>query len=128
MKYILSKLVKTSFNLTLFNIKKELRNEGFIVLKEMDLKNILNTNTKGETKNYIIINITNKLILNQALLADKDIGVLFPFNIILRELINGQVRICVINYSIAMRIFSQYNVIVAASTISNKLKRVFAKL
>lgn len=128
MKYILSKFVRTSFKETLIRLKRELRNEDFIVLKELDLRNILSKKLEVEIGNYRIIHIYNPLITYNALLADKDIGLMLPFSIVIRELKNNQIRICVVNYSIAMRLLSDHDLIIAASAVSNKLKKILAKL
>lgn len=128
MKYTLSKFVKTSFKETLIKLKRELINENFIVLRELDLRDILNKKLEVEIGNYKIIHIYNPLIAYKALLVDKDIGLMLPFSIVIRELKNNQIRISVVNYSIAMRIFSDKDLIIASSAVSNKLKRILAKL
>lgn len=128
MKYTLTKFVKTSFKETLIKLKRELINEDFIVMRELDLRDMLNKKLEVEIGNYKIFNIYNPLITYKALLVDKDVGLMLPFSIVVRELKNNQIRICAVNYSIAMRIFSDKDLIIAASAISNKLKKILAKL
>lgn len=128
MKYLLSKFVSASFEETLLNLKKELRNEEFIVLSELDFKDILNKKLQVEIGNHKILNIFNPAIVYKALRVDRDIGVMIPFSLAVRELKGGRIRICVINYSVAMRFFSENDLIGAASATTNKLKRILSKL
>ena len=128
MKYLISKFVNASFEETLLNLKQELGNEEFIVLSELDLKDILNEKLEVEIGNHKILNIFNPAIVYKGLTVDRDISVMFPFSMAVRELKGGRIRICVINYSIAMRFFSGNDLIAAASATTNKLKRILSKL
>lgn len=128
MKYLISKFINYPFEKTLLNLKKELGNEEFMILSELDLKNILNEKLKVEIGNHKILSIFNPAIVYKGLTVDRDIGVMFPFNLAVRELKNGRTRISVVNYSIAMRFFSDNDLIAAASAATNKLKRILSKL
>ena len=128
MKYLISKFVKTSFNDTMTKVGNELKKEGFIVLTEIDITETIKKKLDVDFGNYKIIGACHPLITYRALLVDKDIGVMFPCNFVIRELINGQIRVSAINPITAMRAARNYKLSVIASEISHKLNKVLDNL
>lgn len=128
MHYLLSQFARTSFDDTLTKLGIELRKEGFSLLTEINLSETSRKELNTEIGNHKILKIFKPAIVNKGLTVDSDISLMFPFSMAVRELKNVMIRICVLNYSIAMRIFSQYDVNTAAAIISNKLKRILSRI
>ncbi len=127
MKYILTKYTKSDFEITVKNLRKELETEGFIIINELNLKDLFNDNKNYKLNNYTLFIVYNPLILFKGIQLDKESSLMIPFNIAVRELRNASIRISVMNYSIAMRIFSERDLLVPASITTNKLKKVLSK-
>ncbi|MCC7159122.1 MAG: hypothetical protein IT281_06265 [Ignavibacteria bacterium] len=127
MKYILKTFVKSTFQETLIRLKRELSIEDFIILEELSLSDILNKKMEVGI-NYKILVIYHPFILYDGILTDKEAGVLIPFSLVIRELKNSSILICVMNYSIAMKLFSEYGFLKPASATTSKLKKILAKM
>jgi len=128
MYYILSQFARTSFDDTFTKLGVVLKKEGFGLLTELNLSETIRKELNAEIDNHKILNIFNSAIANKGLIVDSDISLMFPFSMAVRELKSVMIHICVLNYSIAMRIFRKYDVNTAASIISNKLRKILDTL
>jgi len=128
MYYILSQFARTSFDDTFTKLGVVLKKEGFGLLTELNLSETIRKELNAEIDNHKILNIFNSAIANKGLIVDSDISLMFPFSMAVRELKSVMIRICVLNCSIAMRMFNQYDVNTAASIIANKLKRILSRI
>ncbi|HMQ97524.1 MAG: DUF302 domain-containing protein [Ignavibacteria bacterium] len=127
MKYLLTKYTKSNFEVAVRILRKELESEGFIIINELNVKDVFKDNLNYKLSNYKLFIVYNPLILFKGIQLDKESSLLIPFNIAIRELKNASIRISVMNYSIAMRIFSERDLLIPASITTNKLKKVLAK-
>ncbi len=128
MHYLLSQFARTSFDDTFTKLGVVLKKEGFGLLTELNLSETIRKELNAEIDNHKILNIFNSAIANKGLIVDSDISLMFPFSMAVRELKSVMIRICVLNCSIAMRMFNQYDVNTAASIIANKLKRILSRI
>lgn len=127
MKYLLTKYTKSNFEVAVRILRKELESEGFIIINELNIKDIFKDNLNYKLSNHTLFIVYNPLVLFKGIQLDKESSLLIPFNIAIRELKNANIRISVMNYSITMRIFSERDLLIPASITTNKLKKVLAK-
>ena len=85
MEYKYKKESKLSFEDTILKTKNELSKEGFGVLTEIDVRETLKTKLGVEYENYIILGVCNPSLAHQALLAEKEVGLFMPCNVIIYE-------------------------------------------
>ncbi|MBZ0201768.1 MAG: DUF302 domain-containing protein [Ignavibacteria bacterium] len=128
MHYLISQFTKTSFDDTITKLGVELRKEGFRLLTELNISETIRKELNIEFGNYRIIGACHPSITYRALLADKDVGVMFPFNFVVRELKNGQIRVSAVNPVTAMKSTRNYKLIEIANEISFTFKTILERL
>lgn len=123
MKYYYKKQVPVSFPEAVEKIKAALAKEGFGVLSEIDVRATLKTKLDTEYDNYVILGACNPPLAHQALLAEKDIGLLLPCNVLVYEDV-GNVFVSAIVPSVAMGFVNNEALTPIAKEVDEKLKRV----
>jgi len=79
------------FQETVERTREVLKNEGFGVLTEIDMKAKLKEKLDKEFRDYVILGACNPGFAFEALENDLDIGLLLPCNVIVYESDNGTV-------------------------------------
>ena len=128
MSYNNSKLVSTNFDDTIIKVTEELKNEGFGVLTEIDVKETLKKKLDVNFRKYRILGACNPPLAYKALSTEENIGVMLPCNVIVQELDNGRVRVSAINPMEAMKAVENPNLEEVANTVSEKLVNVLNNL
>jgi len=83
--YGISRTVSMSFEEADQRIREALGGEGFGVLTEIDVKSTLKKKLDVDFPKYAILGACNPRMAHQAMLAEPDIGLLLPCNVIVRE-------------------------------------------
>lgn len=94
MSYYFNKILKnTSFEKAVELVTSELKNEGFGVLTEIDIKATLKKKIDVDFKKYKILGACNPQYAYKALQHEDKIGVFLPCNVIVEEHENGDVEV-----------------------------------
>ncbi|MDP2815689.1 MAG: DUF302 domain-containing protein [Rectinemataceae bacterium] len=123
MKYYYKKQVSAPFSEAVEKTKAALAKEGFGVLTEIDVRATLKAKLDTEYDNYVILGACNPPLAHQALLAEKDIGLLLPCNVLVYEDV-GNVFVSAIVPSVAMGFVNNEALTPIANEVDEKLKRV----
>lgn len=127
MTYFYKKQVAASYQEVLEKIKQTLATEGFGVLTEIDVKTTLKQKLKVDYDNYTIIGACNPPLAYQALIAEQEIGLLLPCNVIVYEK-NSKVFVAVILPTVAMEKAKNSTLVQIAQEVEIKLKRAVDKV
>ncbi len=73
------------------NVTTALKNEGFGVLTEIDVKATLKQKLDADFRKYVILGACNPSLAHQALNTELEIGLLLPCNVIVYEDNGGSV-------------------------------------
>lgn len=85
MSYGISKTVTLPYQQAIEKVTEELKKEGFGVLTTIDVKDTLKKKLGVEFHNYMILGACNPPMAHKALLAEEQIGLLLPCNVIVYE-------------------------------------------
>ena len=98
MSYYISKTLKNiPFEEAVEKITDTLKNEGFGILTEIDLKATLKKKLDVDFYNYKILGACNPPFAYQALQAENKIGTMLPCNVIVQERNQGEVEISAVD-------------------------------
>lgn len=123
MKYYYKKEVVLSFVDAVLRTKEELAKEGFGILTEIDVKTTLKKKLDIDYDNYIILGACNPPLAHQALMSEKDIGLLLPCNLLVYE-DGSNVYVSAIVPSVAMGMVENLDLAEIAKEVDEKLRRV----
>ena len=107
---------------------ERLKDHGFGVLTEIDVKETLKQKLGVNFKNYRILGACNPPLAHKALSAEDEIGLLLPCNVIVYETSEGKVRVSAINPIAAMSVVGSDAVRSVAEEVSQKLTAVISAL
>ena len=89
MSYGTAVTVDAPFQDTLARVRRELAEEGFGVLTEIDVTATMKAKLDEDVEDYVILGACNPPLAHQALTADRSIGLLLPCNVVVRTTADG---------------------------------------
>jgi uncharacterized protein (DUF302 family) len=85
MNFTLKKQVTTSYEETLQRLPDALKSEGFGVLTEIDVKDVLKQKLGVDFRRYKILGACNPSLAHEALSTTLEVGAMLPCNVIVYE-------------------------------------------
>ena len=128
MSYYINRVLHVSFDSAVERVKEALKNEGFGVLTEIDVKETLKKKLDVEFPRYRILGACNPPFAYEALKAEDKIGVLLPCNVIVRETQGSDVEVAAIDPLVSMQAVGNPRLKETAAKVQAKLKSVIAAL
>jgi uncharacterized protein (DUF302 family) len=127
-KYAFRAVLETSYEGAVAMVKDALKGEGFGVLTEIDVKATLKKKLDADFRRYVILGACNPPYAHRALLADLDVGLLLPCNVIVYETGDQKTHVSAINPVSALGVIESEELKKIAEEVSEKLKRVIEKV
>lgn len=103
---------------------EQLKQAGFGVLTRIDIHDKIKEKLGVDFKKYVILGACNPPYAYKALLAEEDIGLLLPCNVVLYEK-NGRIVLSVIKPTVAMNMVENESLREIAVEIESRLRRAF---
>ncbi len=121
--YGYGKEVDMDFDSAVEKTVEALQKEGFGVLTEIDVKATLKEKLGIDYEDYLILGACNPPLAHKALVAEKEIGLLLPCNVIVyRD--GGRTHVSAILPTQAMSMVENEDLKKVAEEVEEKLKRV----
>lgn len=105
-----------------------LKEEGFGILTEIDVKATLKKKLDADFRRYVILGACNPNLAYQALQSDLEIGLLLPCNVIVYETGEGQSNVSILNPMSMIEVAESDSLENVASQAREKLNRVVEAL
>ncbi|HEB35360.1 hypothetical protein LCGC14_1110300 [marine sediment metagenome] len=128
MSYYFSKIINESFDKTIMKVVLSLKNEGFGVLTEIDVKETLKKKLDVDFQKYMILGACNPSFAYKALKVEDKIGIMLPCNVIVQEISEGEVEIAAVDPVVSMKAVENPALLEIANQVQEKLKKVIESL
>jgi len=126
--YGFGKAVDLNFDEAIDKVTAVLATEGFGVLSDIDVAAKMKEKLNKDMPRYRILGACNPPLAYQAVSAEKEIGLLLPCNVVVREDDDGDVHISFMDPEAVMGLVGNPGVEPLASDVKERLERVLAAL
>ncbi|PKN89152.1 MAG: ABC transporter ATP-binding protein [Deltaproteobacteria bacterium HGW-Deltaproteobacteria-1] len=124
MNYGFTKELNIPYETVVAQIKEALKKEGFGILTEIDVRNKMKEKLGVDMNKYIILGACNPPNAYQAILAEENIGLMLPCNVIVYEK-SGKTVLSVIRPTVAMQMVDNVELRKIAPAVEVQLKKAF---
>ncbi len=126
--YISTTLKNTTFKDAIEKTTAALKEEGFGVLTEIDLKATLKKKLDADFYNYTILGACNPQMAYQALQAENKIGTMLPCNVIVQEREPGIVEVSAVDPAASMIAVKNDSLGEIAKDVQKRLTKVIQSI
>jgi uncharacterized protein (DUF302 family) len=123
-RYGFTKEMDIPYGTVIEQVREELKNEGFGILTEIDVKEKMNEKLGLDMNKYIILGACNPANAYKAILAEENIGLMLPCNVIVYEKA-GKTVLSVIRPTVAMQVVDNVELQKVAEAVEAQLKKAF---
>ncbi len=122
--YGFTKQLSIPFEEAIEEVTEALKKEGFGILTEIDVKEKFKEKLGIDFKKYVILGACNPSNAHKAILAEENIGLMLPCNVIVYEK-GDRTVLSIIKPSTAMGLIDNDELKQIAESVEAKLKKVF---
>ena len=126
--YSYYKTVDMSYQEAIDKVTEELKKEGFGILTEIDVKATLKKKLDVDFRPYKILGACNPPYVHKALVAEEQIGLMLPCNVVVYENENGKTVVAAIDPIASMQAVNNPNLGDIAVAIREKMQSVIEKM
>jgi uncharacterized protein (DUF302 family) len=126
--YSYYKTVDMSYQEAIDKVTEVLKKEGFGILTEIDVKATLKKKLDVDFRPYKILGACNPPYAHKALVAEEQIGLMLPCNVVVYENENGETVVAAIDPIASMQAVNNPNLGDIAVAIREKMQSVIEKM
>jgi uncharacterized protein (DUF302 family) len=126
--YYFSKTLSTTFDDAAARAVSALKEEGFGVIAEIDLKETFKKKLNVDFRRYRILGACNPTLAFEALKLEDKVGTMLPCNVIVQELGPDQIEVAAIDPVASMQSIGNPKLAEKAEAVRAKLQNAIARL
>jgi uncharacterized protein (DUF302 family) len=128
MSYYFSKILDITFENAVDRVTEELKEQGFGILTQIDVKETLKKKLDVDFRKYKILGACNPPFAYQALKKEDKIGVMLPCNVILQEIAENKIEVAAVDPIASMKGVENTELGEIAAQVQAKLKQVIERI
>lgn len=126
--YTYRKQLQLPYEKAIETVTAALKEEGFGVLTEIDVRQTLKTKLDVEFPRYVILGACNPPLAHKALLAEHEIGALLPCNVVVYDDEAGGSVVTAVDPGTMLGVVENADLQPIADEVSERLQRVLKSL
>lgn len=128
MSYYFAKTLDAGMDETLSRVIEALKQEGFGVLTQIDVKATMKEKLDVEFRDYRILGACNPTLAHEALQLEDKVGTMLPCNVVVQAVGPNKTEVAAINPVASMQAIDNPRLKQAAEQVRGKLSRVIDSL
>lgn len=128
MSYYFNKTLRVSFEDAITEVTEKLKEKGFGILTEIDVKDTLKKKLDVDFRKYKILGACNPPFAHKALQAEDKIGSMLPCNVIVQEKNENETEVAAIDPIASMQAVQNPSLTNVAMDVQKMLKAVIEEL
>lgn len=128
MSYYFSKIIDGNLNDAIEHTTAKLKEGGFGIITQIDMKNTLKNKIDVDIKGYTILGACHPHSAYKAITAENHIGLMLPCNVVVREQKDGKIEVSAIDPVASMMAVKNDDLGEVADDVRAKLAMVIENL
>ena len=128
MGYYFSKTLTAPFDQALQRTTEALKQGGFGIITEIDVKDTFKKKLGVDFRNYRILGACNPKMAHDALQIEDKIGTMLPCNVVVEDLGNGKTEVAAIDPVASMQAIDNPQLKEVAQQVAGMLKQIVEQL
>ena len=128
MSYYFAKRLDLPFDEAIEHVTAELKEAGFGILTEIDVRETLKKKLDVDFRPYRILGACNPEMAWKAMQFEPKIGTMLPCNVIVRELDDGRSEVSAVDPEASMQAIDNSDLVEVAGEVKSRLQRVVEAL
>jgi len=128
MTYYFAKTLPVGFDAALARATEALKQQGFGIITEIDVKQTLKAKIGVDFRNYRILGACNPKLAHEALHLEDKIGTMLPCNVVVQEITAGETEVAAIDPVASMAAIDNPRLKAAAREVRALLQKAVAAL
>ncbi len=124
MSYYFAKTLTMNFDDAIRHTTDVLKQEGFGIITEIDVKDTFKKKIGVDFRNYRILGACNPKLAHEALAIEDKVGTMLPCNVVVQDIGGGKVEVAAIDPVASMQAIDNPKLREAAAVVQAKLKHV----
>lgn len=128
MAYYLAKSVSMPFDEAVARTTEALKQEGFGIITEIDIRDTLKRKINVDFRPYRILGACNPALAHEALQTEDKVGTMLPCNVIVQELAPSRVEVAAVDPVASMQAIDNPKLTEKAQIVRSKLEGAISRI
>jgi uncharacterized protein (DUF302 family) len=128
MSYYIGRMLRMPFEDVVARATEALKNEGFGIITQIDVKETLKQKLGVDFAAYRILGACNPKLAYEALQMENKVGTMLPCNVVIRDAGNGNTEVAAVDPVASMQAIDNTTLTQVAGTVRGMLEAVIAEL